>query len=118
MLCKCCFIMLLYKVFPVFCSSNDQIKSALYSSVRKIMFHLHSAKSPIDPSFFLKSLKDVLIREGRSAFDLHAQQHVVEVLEILLEQLISPSIINRATYNIKSLTSTICHTCHELNRTE
>ena len=105
------------KVFPVLWSSNDQIKSTLYSSVRKIMFQLHSAKSPIDPSFFLKSLKDVFFREGRS-FDLHAQQDVVEVLEILLEELTGPSIITSAAYNIKSLTSTICHTCHQLNRTE
>ena len=100
------------KVFPVLWSSNDQIKSTLYSSVRKIMFQLHSAKSPIDPSF-LKSLKDVLIREGHS-FDLHAQQDVVEVLEILLEELTGPSIIASAAYNIKSLTSTICHTCHQV----
>ena len=47
------------------------------------MFQLHSAKSPINPSFFLKSLKDVFIREGHS-FDLHDQQDVVKVLEVLL----------------------------------
>ena len=82
------------------------------------MFQLHSAKSPIDPSFFLKSLKDAFIREGRSSFNLHAQQDVVEVLEILLEELTGPSIIISAAYNIKSLTSTICNTCHQLNRTE
>ena len=46
------------------------------------------------------------------------QQDVVEVLEILLEELTVPSIITSAAYNIKSLTSTICHTCHQLNRTE
>ena len=105
------------KIFLVLWSSNDQIKSTLYSSVRKIMFQLHSAKSPIDPSFFLKSLKDVSLREGRS-FDLHAKQDVVEVLEIILEELTGPSIITSAAYNIKSLTSTICNTCHQLNRTE
>ena len=77
------------------------------------MFQFHSAKSPIDPSFFFKSLK----REGRS-FDLHDQQDVVEVLEILLEELTGPSIITSEAYDIKSLTSTICHTCHQLNRTE
>ena len=81
------------------------------------MFQLHSAKSPIDPSFFLKSLKDVFIRVGCS-FDLHAQQDVVKVLEILLEELTGPSIITSAAYNIKSPISTICHTCHQLNRTD
>ena len=75
MLCKCYFAIL--EGLSSIVVSNDQIKSALYSSVRKIMFQLHLAKSPIDPSFFFKSLKDVFIREGRS-FDLHAQQDVVK----------------------------------------
>ena len=126
------------KVFIVLWSSNDQIKSTLYSSVRKIIFQLHSVKSPIDPSFFLKSLEDSFCREGRSSFDLHVQQDVVkslkdaisrvghfsfdlhvwqdvvEVLEVLLEEL--TSIITSAAYNMKSLISAICHTCHQLNR--
>ena len=126
------------KVFPVLWSSNDQIKSTLYSSVRKIMFQLHSAKSPIDPSFFLKSLEDSFHRAGRSSFDLHVQQDVVkslkdaisrvghssfdlhvwqdvvEVLEVLLEEL--TSIITSAAYNMKSLIRVICHTCHQLSR--
>ena len=49
---------------------------------------------------------------------MHAQQDVVEVLEVLLEELTGPSIITSAAYNIKRLTSTICHTCHQLNGTE
>ena len=56
--------------------------------------------------------------EGHSSFDLHAQQDVAEVLEILLEVLTGPSIITSAAYNMKSLTTTICHTCHQLNKTE
>ena len=103
------------KIFPVLWFSNDHIKSTLYSSVRKITFQLHSAKSPINPSFFLKCLKDIFFREGRS-FDLHNQQDVVEVLEIILEELTGSSIITSAAYNIKSLTSTTCHTCHQQNR--
>ena len=105
------------KVFPVLWSSHDLIKSTLHSSVRKIMFQLHSAKSPIDPSFFLKSLKGVFIRRGCS-FDLHAQHDVVKILESLLEELTGFSIITSEAYNIKRLTSTIRHTCHQLNRTE
>ena len=82
------------------------------------MFLLHSAKSPIDPSFFVKSLKDAVNKLGCSFFDLHTQQDVVEVLESLLDEFTGPSILTSAAYNIKSLTSIICHTCHELNRTE
>ena len=73
------------------------------------MFQLHSSESPIDPSFFLKSLKDAFIREGQPSVDVHAQEDVVEILEILLEELTGPSIIITATYNIKSLTSAIHH---------
>ena len=105
------------KVFPVLWSAHDLIKSTLHSSVRKIMFQLHSAKSPIDPSFFVKSLKGVFISQGCS-FDLHTQQDLVKVLKSLLEELTGSSIITSAAYNIKRLTSTIRHTCHQLNRTE
>ena len=41
-----------------------------------------------------------------------------KVLEILQEELASPSIITCAAYDIKSLTSTICHMCHQLKRIE
>ena len=68
--------------------------------------------------FFLKSLKDGFIKIGCPLFDLPAQQDVVEVLEILLEELTGLSIVISAAYNIKNLTSIICHTCHQLNRTE
>ena len=83
------------KVFPGLRSPHDLIKSTLHSSVRKIMFQLHSAKSPIYPSFFIKSLKGVFISQGCS-FDLHAQQEVVKVLESLLEELTGSSIITSA----------------------
>ena len=82
------------------------------------MFLLHSAKSPIDPSFFLKSLKDVIIEVGCSSFGLHGQRDVAKVLEVLLEELTGPSIVTNAACNIKSHTSIICHTCHQLNRTK
>ena len=82
------------------------------------MFLLHSARSSIDPSFFRKSLKDTFIKAGRSSFDLHAQLDVDEVSEILLEELTGPSVVTSAADNIKSFTSIICCTCHQLNRTE
>ena len=106
------------KFFPFLWSSDDQIKSTLSSSVRKRMFLLHSAKSPIDPSFYRKSLKDAFIKVGRSSFDLHGQLDVDEVSEFLLEELTGPSVVTSAADNIKSLTSIICYTCHQLNRTE
>ena len=82
------------------------------------MFLLRPAKSLIDPSFFLKSPKNVFIKTGFSSFDLHAHQAFAEVLAIVLDELTGPSIVTSAAYNMKSLTSIICHTCHQPNRSE
>ena len=81
------------------------------------MFLLHSGKSPIDQSFFLKFLKDALIKVGHSSFDWRVEQDVVEVFEILLEELTGPSIVTSAAYN-KSLISIIGHIFDQLSRTE
>ena len=66
----------------------------------------------------IESLKDTFNKVGGSSLDLHALQDVVEVFEILLGELTGPSIVSSAAFNIKSLTSVICHTCHQLKRTE
>ena len=80
------------------------------------MFQLYSPKSPIDPSFFLKALKDTFIRKGHSSFDLDAQQDVVEVLEILLQQLLLVQLITSKASPVLSVK--LANTCHQLNRTE
>ena len=105
------------KEFPVLWSSDDLIKSTLFFSIRKTVFLLHSGKSPIDQSFFLKFLKDALIKVGHSSFDWRVEQDVVEVFEILLEELTGPSIVTSAAYN-KSLISIIGHIFDQLSRTE
>ena len=100
------------KAFPVLWSSNNQIKWTLSSSVRK-MFLLYSKKSPTYPSFFLKSLKDAFIKVGCPSFDLHAQNDVVEVLEILLEGLTGPSIVTSAVITSRaSLVSSVTLDIH------
>ena len=116
MLCKCYFT----RFEGLFSFVVLQWWNKFSSSVRKIMFLLQSLKSPIDLSFFLKSLKDPFIKIGCFSFDLHlhAQQDVAKVLEILLEELTGPSVVSTAAYYIESLTSIICHIRHQLNRTE
>ena len=76
--------------------------------LEKCFSYIHQSLQLIQ-FFSLKSLKDAFIREGHSSVDVHAQEDVVEILEILLEELTGPSIIITAVYNIKSLTSAIHH---------
>ena len=77
------------------------------------MFLLYSKKSPTYPSFFLKSLKDAFIKVGCPSFDLHAQQDVVEVLEILLEGLTGPFIVTSAVITSRaSLVSSVTLDIH------
>ena len=57
----------------------------------------------MDLSFFPMSLKDASIKLDHSFLDLHSQQDVGQVLEIVLEELTGPSIVTNAAYNIKNL---------------
>ena len=57
----------------------------------------------MDLSFFPMSLKDASIKLDHSSLDLHSQQDVGQVLEIVLEELTGPSIVTNAAYNIKNL---------------
>ena len=82
------------------------------------MLLLYSLKSPIDLYFFVKSLKDAFIKVGHSSFDLYAQNYIVEVLEIVLEELTSSSVVISAAHNIKIFSSIIYHTCYQVNGTE
>ena len=93
-----------------FCGPQLMILNQLFLLFFFSFFLLHPGKSPIDPSFFLKSLKDDFIEVGCSSFGLHAQRDVAKLLEILLEELTGPSIVTSAAYNIKSLSSITCHT--------
>ena len=81
---------------------------------RKIKETIHSLKNHNHINKISYMLPEIWLPNLRQ----YAQQDVVEVLEIILEELTGPCIITSADYNIKSLTSTICHTCHQLNRTE
>ena len=76
------------------------------------MFLLHSKKYPTYPSFFPKSLKDAFIKVGCSSFDLHAQQDVAEVLEILLEELTPLLLIVQLITSKASLVSSVTLDIH------
>ena len=106
------------KSIPALWSSSTSVSSNFSSSIQKILFLLHSSKSPIDPSFFLLCLKNTFNKIGRSSFDIFAQQDVAEVLEVILEELSGSSLFANEVYNIKGLTSIMCHTCNQFTKSE
>ena len=83
-----------------------------------MMFLLESAKSSLDPSQFLRALKNHYLKEQTIGFDVFAQQDVVEILEVVLGELFSSSIIANEACNIRTLTQYTCHTCLQVNTLE
>ena len=58
----------------------------------KIMSLLHTSKGALDPSYFLKCLKQIISKAGNPAFDLFSQQDAAEILSYILEKLCGESI--------------------------
>ena len=81
-----------------------------------MLHHLHSCKSHLDPSPFLKSLENVLIKAGKGPIDIFSQQDVVEMLEVVLQEIVEFSfLVGNEVFNIKSLTRITCHNCVQVN---
>ena len=59
----------------------------------KLMSLLQTSKGALDPSYFLKCLKQIISKAGNPAFDLFAQQDAPEFLSYILEELHGVSIM-------------------------
>ena len=55
-------------------STNLNNRTTFFSSFLKVMSLLKTSKSPLDPSQFLRFLKQVLIKSGRADFNIFQQQ--------------------------------------------
>ena len=58
----------------------------------KIMSLLQTSKRALDPSYFLKCLKQIISKAGNPAFDLSSQPDAAEILSYILEELCGKSI--------------------------
>ena len=79
---------------------------------------LKSSKSSLDPSHFLRHLKQVLIKFGRIDFDIFQQQDAAEILLCVLEELCDESILAQDSINIQVKKTIACATCHQESTTE
>lgn len=85
------------------------------SAFLRIMSLLKTAKSPLDPSQFLRFLKQVLIKSGNLDFNIFQQQDACEILSCILDELCSLS--QHALDLIKNhIKNTItCNSCLQSN---
>ena len=87
--------------------------SSFVSSFTRLMSMLRTCKSPIDPSHFLRQLQNLLIRSGKTDFDLYQQQDAAEIIGYILDELFVQSALSQGMVNVSLKNSFTCHTCCE-----
>ena len=84
----------------------------------KFMSLLKTSEHPLDPSPFLRFLQQVLIRDGRTDFNLFQQQDACEILSCILNELCGESLLASHAINIHVRNSVTCNTCFGNNLQE
>ena len=120
MLCQFCVLQCL-SVVPEFwgnigCSLNKQ--TPFVSSFLKTMSLLQTSRSALDPSQFLRFLKQVLIKSGRVDFNIFQQQDACEVLSCILDELCSQSFHALDLIKTHVKNSITCNSCFHSNTVE
>ena len=89
------------------------VRSAMTRSFSLVCRELTSSKSVVDPSQFLLTLKNVIVKEGNTAFNVFSQQDAAEILvHIISEFAISSPIISPLFQTSVSI-SKVCEECGE-----
>ena len=92
---------------------HSAILSPFASSFVKLMSLLKSSKSALDPSHFLRHLKQIILKSGRPDFDIFQQQDAAEILLCVLEELCGESILAQDSINVQVRKSITCTTCQQ-----
>ena len=83
----------------------------------KLMSLLQASEGGLDPSYFLKCLKQIISKVGNPAFDLFAQQDGAEMLSYILE-LYGQSIHASESIRIHIRQTISCTACQQYTLTE
>ena len=84
-----------------------------FSSFLKIMTLLKTSKTPLDPSQFLRFLKQILIKSGRIEFNLFQQQDACEILSCILDEFCGHSLGALDLIKTQVRNTTTCNTCFQ-----
>ena len=90
-------------------------QSPFLAAFLKIISLLKTSKTPLDPSQFLRFLNQVLIKVGRTNFNLFQQHDACEILPCILNELDGDSLLASDTINIHVRNSVTCNTCFGTN---
>ena len=84
----------------------------------KIMPLLQTSKGALDPSYFLKCLKQIISKAGSPAFDLFSQQDATEILSYILGELCRECIHASESVRIHIRQTISCTACQQYTSTE
>ena len=111
--------MQLFRALAPWCSSGQVLMffgktlPPFGSSFIKIMFLLKSSKSAIDPSQFVRFLKQVLVKSGRPYFNIFDQQDAEIIMACILDELCGNFILALDLVQVKTRVTTDCLSCHQ-----
>ena len=77
------------------------------------MFFLKSSKSAIEPSQFLRFLKQVLVKSGRPYFNIFDQQDAEIIMACVLDELCGDFILALDLVQVKTRVTIYCLSCHQ-----
>ena len=84
----------------------------------KLSSLLQTSKGALDPSYFLKCLKQIISKAGNPAFDGFTQQDAAEILSYILEELCGESINASESIRIHIRQNISCTACQQYTSTE
>ena len=79
---------------------------------------LQTAKVALDPSYFLKYLKQIISKTGNPTFDLFSQYHAAKILSYILGELYGESIHASESTRIRVRQIISCTMCQQYPSTE
>ena len=82
------------------------------------MLSLQTSKGALDPSYFLKCLKQIISKVENPAFDLFSQQDAADILSYNLEELCEESIHASESVRIHIRQIISCTACQQYTSTE
>ena len=101
------------QVFWSVIASNTVENDFFITSFLEIMYSIQSTKKPLDPSRFLRALTTVIHSSGQRNFNVFSQQDAAEVLEYILNEFTSSSVLGKDKLELVVRSTVSCDTCFQ-----
>ena len=105
------------KIWSNFSAHISKLPQSVAAFV-KLLSLLQTSKGALDPSYFLKCLKQIISKAGNPAFDVFIQQDAAEILSYILEELCGESVNASESIRIHIRQTISCTACQQYTSTE